>query len=721
MLHTRRYLLALFGATAVLLLPDAPLYGGAQGAADCCDFVGAGFPYLPQWSVLLAAGVGCFGLLTVFASRVVRRRYRAGGEGIAAAPHVGRRASSAMSMLVSIGAGILGLLIFFASLLPGLRHSIAKRRADLARAGSGASTAASPSPKSELREALSACRGAFVGVGVFSAFINILALSTALFMLEVYDRVLPSRSVPTLVGLAILTTMLLGIQGILDLVRGRILVRIGLSLDRSLSRRVHATMVTLPLRAAGRNTGTEPLRDLDAIRSFLSGLGPTALFDLPWMPIYLAIIFAFHPVLGCVALAGAIFLICVTLLTERLTRRHTLDAARFAVSRQDLAEASRRNAEALAAMGMVHRMSDLWGAANDAYLTRHRSASDVTGGFGSLSKVFRILLQSAVLGVGAYLVINQQATAGIIIAGSILTARALAPVDVAIAHWKGFALARQAWTRLSTLLEALPMDRGRLPLPAPVRDLTVEKVSVVPSGSLHPTVIDVSFTLKAGQGLGIIGPSAAGKSSLARLLVGVWQPARGNVRLDGASLDQWEHEALGRHVGYLPQDVELFPGTVAENIARFDAAARPEAIVTAAAAAGAHELIVGLPDGYDTRLGAAGLGLSAGQLQRIALARALYGDPFLVVLDEPNSNLDGAGEFALTQAMRRVRERGGIVVVVAHRPSALASVDLVLTLNQGRMRAFGPKNEILPQLVRPAANTSPPLLVVSESRAGGTS
>ena len=563
------------------------------------------------------------------------------------------------------------------------------------------------SEKSELKAALSACRGALIGIGVLTVVINILTLTGSLFMLEVYDRVLPSRSVPTLVGLAVLTGLLLAIQGVLDLIRSRVLVRIGAYLDTSLSRRVYTSLVRLPLRIVSRGDGLQPLRDLDSVRIFLSGLGPTALFDLPWIPVYIGIIYAFHPLLGIVALCGALVLVAITLLTEALTRNPTKSATVDNVERQGLAETGRRNAEVLVAMGMTERMADRWETANAAYLQTQSNVADVAGGFGAISKILRVMLQSAVLGVGAYLVIHQEATAGIIIAGSILTARAFAPVDLAIAHWKGFVGARQSRQRLATLLAALPAGSIRQPLPSPSRGLKVEALSGSPPGGDRLAVADVSFELRAGQGLGVIGPSAAGKSSLARLLVGVWQPLRGKVRIDGAALDQWDEEVLGHHIGYLPQDVELFAGTVAENISRFGNSADPDKVVAAAKDAGVHDLIVGLRNGYDTVLGGPGLGLSAGQQQRIALARALYGNPFLVVLDEPNSNLDADGEAALTQAILSVRKRGGIVAVVSHRPSALAGVDTVLIMNQGRAMVFGPKDEVLPKVTRPSQPAVP--------------
>ena len=576
------------------------------------------------------------------------------------------------------------------------------------------STLPGASPRSELKAALTSCRGAFLGIGLFSGTINILMLTGAFFMLQIYDRVLPSRSVPTLVGLALLAGGLFVAQGVLDLIRGRLLIRIGASLHEALSARVYKVIVCLPLKTGNRSDGNQPLRDLDAIRSFLSGLGPTALFDMPWMPLYLGIIFAFHPILGFTALGGAIILVILTILAEVLIREPTKAATGASMIRNGLAETSRRNAEVLMAMGMAGRMENRWSEANQSYMASQQRVSDVTGGLGAFSKVLRMMLQSAMIGIGAYLVIHQEATAGIIIAGSILTARALAPVDLAIANWRGFVAARQAWQRLNKLLTLLPAQNAPMQLPVPRNRLSVESVCAAPPGGTRVVVQDVSLDLRSGQGVGIVGPSASGKSSLARMLVGVWQPVRGKIRLDGASLDQWSSEALGRHVGYLPQDVELFAGTVAQNIARFDPDADPKAILAAAEAAGVHDLIVNLRDGYETQIGEQGSALSAGQQQRIALARALYGDPFLVVLDEPNSNLDAEGEAALTQAILGIRARGGIVVVIAHRPSAIAGVDLLLVLAQGRAQAFGPKGEVLSKLVRPSPPV-PPLKVVPEA------
>jgi len=559
------------------------------------------------------------------------------------------------------------------------------------------------SPRSELRNALSACRSAFFGIGLFGAIINILMLTGAIFMLQVYDRVLPSHSVPTLVALAVLAGGLFVMQGLLDLIRGRLLSRIGVSLDEALSIQVYHAIVRLPLKTGNHSGGTQPLRDLDTIRAFLSGLGPTALFDMPWMLLFLSILFAFHPLIGVTALTGGILLVALTILTEFLTRGSIKEATLHDMLRQTIAQASLRNAEALTAMGMAGQMGNIWGGVNKNYIASQRRVTDISGGIGSISRVLRLMLQSAVLGLGAYLVINQEATAGIIIAAAILTARALAPVDLAIGNWKGFVAARQSWRRLTELLAALPQQGTRIALPAPKNSISVRNISAVPPGSTRIVARDVSFTLTGGQGLGVIGPSGSGKSSLARMLVGSWNPLRGEIRIDGATLGQWAPEDLGRHIGYLPQDVELFAGTVAQNIARFDSDCNGDDIFTAAKAAGAHDLILNLPNGYETQIGEHGACLSAGQRQRVALARALYRDPFLVVLDEPNANLDSEGEEALTVAIQKIRNRGGIVVVIAHRANAVAAVDALLVMNQGRQQAFGPKDEVLSKMIRPAS------------------
>lgn len=543
-----------------------------------------------------------------------------------------------------------------------------------------------------------------------SGVVNVLALTGSFFMLQVYDRVIPGRSVPTLVGLAVFAGTLFVFQGVLELIRSRLLVRIGMALDARLSGQVYAALMRLPLRTKLAGDGLQSLRDLDQVRSFMSSAGPTALFDLPWMPLYLAICFLFHFWIGMTALAGVVILFSLTLLAEIRTREPARKANSQAAARNTLAEATRRNVEVLQAMGFGSRIAERWSGINADYLDTNATASDLAGTLGTISKILRMMLQSGILAIGAYLVIHQEATGGIMIASSIMMSRALAPIELAIAHWRGFVTARQAWTRLTQLLVLLPETAISVSLPAPRSALSVENISVTPPGERRLVVQDATFALERGVGLGIVGPSASGKSSLVRAIAGIWLPVRGTVRLDGATLDQWSPEELGNHVGYLPQDVQLFDGTIAENIARFEPQAPSDKILAAARAAGVHDLVIHLPEGYETRIGEAGSALSAGQRQRVALARALYGDPFLVILDEPNSNLDAEGEAALTEAIQRVRARGGVAIVVAHRPSALASLDQVLVMANGRIQAFGPKNEILNKITRPPGV---PLKVVS--------
>jgi ATP-binding cassette, subfamily C, type I secretion system permease/ATPase len=570
--------------------------------------------------------------------------------------------------------------------------------------------------RSELAEALRHCRAAFIWIGVFSCLINILMLTAPLFMLQVYDRVLPSRSVPTLVALGLLTAGLFAFQGILDAIRGKALLRIGGSVSEDLSARVYNALICYPLKKRDDKDGLQPIRDLDQIRSYLSTTGPAALFDMPWMPFYVGVCFLFHPLIGLSAIVGALILISLTLMTELACRAPTKALAGFVAARNSLLDATRRNAEVIHAMGMASQMTARFGTINDQYVGNQWYAADRAGMLGSLSRVMRFVLQSFVLALGAYLVINQEATAGVIIASSILVSRALAPVEHAITHWKGFVAAREARKRLNDLLAFVPNRSQSVALPRPCRSFVVESVSCIPPGNQRSVLQDVSFSLSSGDGLGIIGPSASGKSSLARLAVGVWQPVRGKVQLDGATLDQWSRDALGQDIGYLPQNVELFDGTIAENISRFESSPDDEAILAAANSAGVHELVVSMPEGYDTRIGDAGAKLSAGQRQRIALARALYRDPFLVVLDEPNSNLDSEGEEALNAAILRVRSRGGIAIVIAHRPSALAAVDRVLVLNNGRQQALGMKDDVLRAVTRSSAT---PLVLVG--KAGATS
>jgi len=543
--------------------------------------------------------------------------------------------------------------------------------------------------------ALRATRYAFGSVALLSAFTNILMLTGPLFMMQVYDRVLSSRSVPTLVALSTLAITLYLFLGILELIRSRILSRIGERIEEQLGGPTFDAVMLLPLRMSKKEVAAQPLRDLEQMRQFMSGPGPVAICDMPWLPLYIGILFLFHAYLGWLAIAGATLLVVLTLCSEAVLRDPTRRVAALSSARADCIEAGRRNAEALHVMGMKGAYARKWHETNSAYVKEQRQASDATSSFSTFSKIFRLALQSAVLALGAWLAINQLASPGAMIASSILTSRALAPIEQAIGQWRGFVNFRQAKGRLSQLLEKIGPDQEKMALPAPSKTLSVSGVSVLAPGNQSPTVRNVSFSLTAGQGLGIIGPSGSGKSTLVRALVGIWPPARGTVRLDGAEIDQWHPEALGPSIGYLPQGVELFDGTIAENISRFSGSANPSHVIEAAKQADVHDLILSMPQGYDTRIGNSGASLSAGQRQRIGLARALFGNPFLIVLDEPNASLDAEGEMALTNAIVIACQRGAIVVIVAHRPNALSAVDNVLVLAQGATVGFGPRDEVL--------------------------
>jgi ATP-binding cassette subfamily C protein PrsD len=564
-----------------------------------------------------------------------------------------------------------------------------------------------PYQSSEVRDALKACREAVGGIAVFSGIINVLMLAGSLYMLQVYDRVLSSRSVSTLVGISLILLAAYVLQGALDTLRSKMLARVGARFDEILSGRIFDLVASLPLRGAKQADSMQPIRDLDSIRGFLSGTGPTALFDMPFMPIFFACCFLIHPWIGTMAVGGGIVIVALTLLTEVKSRGPMSDLTKSLAERHVLAETSRRNAEAVRALGMRGFLAERFAEVNSKHVDDGLRASNAASGIGVAAKVFRMILQSSALGLGAYLVIYNEMSGGSMIAGSILMSRALAPIEVAVANWKGFIAARQGYRRLQHILSLVPPQNARLSLPAPKANLTVQDVYIGPPGAQLPIVQSVAFQMRAGQGLGLIGPSASGKSTLARALVGVWPSLRGEIRLDGATLDQWEPDDLGRHVGYLPQDVELFEGTVAENIARFRPDASPDSIIAAATAAGAHEMILQLPDGYDTRIGEGGAVLSGGQRQRVALARALYGDPFLVVLDEPNASLDGAGDEALNRAILSVRQRGGVVIVITHRPAALGNVDLVAIMDSGRIKAIGPRDEVLQSVMKRNAAPAP--------------
>jgi PrtD family type I secretion system ABC transporter len=550
-------------------------------------------------------------------------------------------------------------------------------------------------PPSVIADALRACRSGLIGFAVFSLAANLLMLAGPLYMLQIYDRVLTSRSVPTLVALSLFLLIAYVIQGILDVIRGRMIGRVAGVIDARLEAAVHHAVVGSQL--PGGKGGENAVRDLDQIRTFLLSTGPLSLADLPWMPVFLAICFLLHPLLGFASLAGAVVLIAVTLLTERSSRAPGRVMSTEGGARQLMAEAHRRNGEAIASMAMGDALSARWSRINRKYLSALESSSDVVSAYGGVSKIVRMLIQSGILGLGAYLAINGQLSPGSMIAASIMMARALAPVEGVIANWRSFVSARQSSGRLNAVLAATKAAAPSivLDLPAPRRRLTAENLAVTAPGGSRIIVREVNLSLDAGEAIAVIGASGSGKSSLGRALLGVWPAASGTVRLDGASLRQWRPDSLGRHIGYVPQSIELFEGTVAENIARMALEPDSDKVLEASHASGAYDMILRLPNGYETQVGEGGSNLSAGQRQRVALARALYGDPFLVVLDEPNSNLDNEGENALLDAVRRVKERGALVVMIAHRPGLLAVCEKVVFLADGAQRAFGQRDDVL--------------------------
>ncbi len=553
-----------------------------------------------------------------------------------------------------------------------------------------------PKAKTRLQEALATSRGSFSAVGVFSFFINTLMLTVPLYMLQVYDRVLTSRSEDTLFMLTLVAVGLLLTYGLLELARQRVLVRVGNRLDSELNQPLLHAMLTDRLRGNSAGRG-QPLRDLDSVRTFLTGPGLLSFFDSPWTPLYIAVIFLFHPLLGLLALAGALILFGLAVLNEWATRKPLKAASRFTVDANGFAETSLRNAEAIQAMGMMPGLIARWLQRHQTALALQSEASDSAGGIMATAKVTRQVLQVGMLGVGGYLAVQQVITPGVMIAASIIMGRALAPIEMAINSWRSFIAARASYGRLQDIMSQADTTGPSMALPAPTGALSVESVMAAPPGIQKPVIQGISFSLEKGEVLGLIGPSASGKSTLARLFVGVWRPMAGHVRLDGADVYQWNPDELGPHIGYLPQDVELFDGTVWENIARFNTP-DPRKVVAAARKADVHEMILRFPKGYDTVIGESGSMLSGGQRQRIALARALYGDPTFVVLDEPNSNLDGEGEQALSKVIADLKKQETTVVIIAHRPSVMSLVDKVLVLQQGRIAMFGPPSEVLAQV-----------------------
>lgn len=546
---------------------------------------------------------------------------------------------------------------------------------------------------SDIGQALAPFRRILPPLVAISSVYNILLLSGSFFMLLVYDDVLPSRSVPSLLSLLFMVTIAYGFQAFLDVVRGRMMVHVGTLFTRRVSDRVLDVISRYEMARGPMPGGTQIVRDIDTIRGFLSGPGPLAFLDLPWIVVYVLILFIFHWSIGVLALIGVAVMVILMYFNSKLTEPLARETVRAGALRFQLADNTLRNAETLKALGMTQARRMAWHEAEENLLVANDRLAFISSNLTGISKAFRMLLQSLTLALGAYLVIAGDATGGIIIAASILTARAVAPVEQVIAHWKNMVQSRQAQQRIVEMFQVIPEQAEPMGLEAPSKNLTLQTVTSGPPGARIVTVADVSLQLKAGDALAVVGPSGSGKTALARVICGIWPALRGSVRLDGATLDQWSTDQIGRIVGYVPQTLELFEGTIAQNIARFQPDADREQVLAAAKAADCHEMIVRLTDGYDYRVNPRGGNLSGGQLQRLALARALYGNPFLIVLDEPNSNLDYDGEAALGVAIRKARERGAIVVVIAHRPQVVAHVSHIMVMNNGRVESFETKED----------------------------
>lgn len=545
----------------------------------------------------------------------------------------------------------------------------------------------------ELYQALMQLRQNFYAAGTFSFFINMLGLVPTLYMLQIYDRVLGSRNEMTLWMLTLIMLGLYLLLTLLEWVRSRLLVRAGIKIDESLKERVFTAAFEANLRKVGGNPG-QALGDLTNIRQFLTGNGLFAFFDAPWTPIYLAVIFYLHPMLGWFSLAGALVLVSLTLVTELLTKKPLAAANAAAVKSGQFATNSLANDEVIEAMGMMPRLRAIWREKHDIHLALQAMASDRAGIISAVTRFVRMSMQSLILGVGAYLAIYGELSPGGMIAGSILMGKALSPVEQVIGNWRNFISTRVAYGRLGELLQKFPARQVGMSLPAPTGEVAVESLVAVPPGSQVAVLKGIGFAIAPGEVVGIIGPSASGKSTLARMLVGIWPPHAGKVRLDGADVYLWNKEELGPHIGYLPQDIELFEGSIAENIARFGEV-DAERVIVAAQKAGVHEMILRFQLGYDTLIGAGGGFLSGGQKQRIGLARALYGDPTLIVLDEPNSNLDDQGEAALVQAVMALKSQRKTVIIITHRTSIIGVVDRILMLREGTVQMYGPRHEVL--------------------------
>ena len=553
-------------------------------------------------------------------------------------------------------------------------------------------------PKNEITEALVKFKKVFYTIAAFTACVNILMLVPSIYMLEVYDRVLASRNETTLYMLSVMVLGLFALISVLEYIRSMVVIRIGAKMDSFLNNRVYTAAFEQNLRSTGVNAG-QALNDLTTIRQFVTGNGMFAFFDAPWFPIYLLVIFVFNMWMGLFALVSVILLVALAWLNEVVSRKPLAEANTTAIRSSNVATNNLRNAEVIEAMGMLPNMRKRWYAEHVKFLKLQAEASQKASRIGSITKFVQIAVQSLILGVGALLVIMGDVTSGMMIAGSILLGRALSPVQQIIGVWRQWSGVVSAYRRLEKLLADNPPRTAGMELPKPEGHLSVEGVTAAPPMVPVAVLKSVSFAINAGDCLGVIGPSGSGKSTLARLLVGVWRAAVGKVRLDGADVYLWNKDELGPHMGYLPQDIELFAGTISENIARFGEVDSFQ-VVIAAKLAGVHDLILRLPEGYDTPIGDGGLGLSGGEKQRLGLARALYGDPSIIVLDEPNSNLDDIGEIALTQAIIRLRQLRKTVILISHRPSIIRETNKLLVLRDGMVSAFGPTDQVLKDLAQ---------------------
>lgn len=558
------------------------------------------------------------------------------------------------------------------------------------------------SHENNLQAALKACRGSFLSVGFFSLFVNTLMLVPTFYMIQVSGRVVPSSSTSTLIMLTLILTILMLTLGSLEWVRSRIMVRISNRLDVLLSRDVYRASFRKALNSGGMDASAQSLNDLTSLRQFLTGNGLFAFFDAPWLPVYTAVMFLFHPWFGWMTVISAVVLVTLAYVNHRYTGGALAEANKQSLTANLHTTKSLRNAEVIESMGMLDTLMGRWAVRQRRVLVLQSGASDKSGVITSISKTFRAWAQSMMLAAGAYLVITHEINPGLMMAGSILLGRALAPIDQMIGSWKGFVSSRVQYQRLNETLDKLNAEPERMSLPDPEGHLQVEGLFVAPPGAKAAVIKNISFVTPAGSIVGIVGPSAAGKSTLARALLGIWPPQHGVVRLDGADISAWDKQKLGPHLGYLPQDIELFEGSISDNIARFGKI-EPDKVVLAARTAGVHEMILQLPDGYDTVIGSEGLNLSGGQRQRIGLARAVYGSPRLIVLDEPNSNLDEVGERALGVALQKMKETGATVFIISHRPNVLSRLDRIMVLNSGTLTMYGPRDQVIAELAQQQA------------------